>query len=148
MIIAQAIIALLVKQLGRLLNAAFGWAAMLLFGKVPEDRQLTLSVISLGSVVWIVAVLGVLSPTVATFLLAFVTLPDWIDRTWIRLGMFAAAALLPLVIGLLSLRLYDPARRPRGVAGTIGAALRGYRTTLALAMALIMLTVFAPLLQL
>jgi len=109
MVILQAIIALLVKQAGRLVNTAFGWAAMLLFGKVPEDRQLTLSVISLGSVAWIVAVLGVLFPTFATFLFSFVTLPDWVDRTWVRLAMLVAA-LLPIRAALRT----APARAAQG----------------------------------
>ena len=33
-------------QLSKLLNTAFGWATTLLFGKVPSDRQIYLSLIN------------------------------------------------------------------------------------------------------
>ena len=39
--------------------------------------------------------LGIVFPSFATFLLAFVPLPDWVDRTWVRLAMLAAAAIVP-----------------------------------------------------
>src|SRR5438045_8361398 len=148
MALLQALIALVTRQAGRLLNTAFDWATMLLFGKVPEDRQLTLSLISLGSVAWIIVSLGVVVPRLGSFLLAFVPMPDWVDDAWIRLAMLAGALLLPLLIGLLSLRLYDPARRPHGLGGLVRAVLRGYPTTLGLALTLLMLTIVAPLVQL
>jgi hypothetical protein len=147
MAVIQAVIALLSRQAGRLLNMVFGWATTLLFGKVPQDRQMTLSLISFGSVAWIILCLGVAVPSVGTFLLAFVPLPSWVDDRWVRLGMLAGALFLPLVIGGLSLRLYDESRRPKGVGGYVKAVLRGYPTTLGLALTLLMLIVFAPIMQ-
>ena len=84
---------------------------MLLFGKVQKDRQLVLSIICLAQVVWIVVTLGVAFPRLGTFLFSVVPVPDWIDDSYVRLGMLVAAVLLPAVIGLLSLRLAD---RPTG----------------------------------
>src|SRR5215208_8245299 len=102
MAMLQAILALVFRSAGRLLNTAFGWATTMLFGKRPQDRQIYLSVIAFGSIAWIVAVLGIAFPSFATFLLAFVPLPAWIDRTWVRLAMLAAAAVIPLVVGVVS----------------------------------------------
>src|SRR5262245_704381 len=45
MAVLQAILAAVGRQLGRLLNTAFSWATVLLFGKVSERRQLYLSAI-------------------------------------------------------------------------------------------------------
>ena len=56
MAIVQVVIAGVTRQASRLLNAAFGWATALLFGKVPSDRQIYLSLISFGSVLWLVFV--------------------------------------------------------------------------------------------
>src|SRR3954451_8277535 len=78
MAIVQAVLALIFRSAGKLLNTAFGWATGMLFGKVPQDRQIFLSVIAFGSVAWIVAVLGIIFPSFATFLLAFVPLPAWV----------------------------------------------------------------------
>jgi hypothetical protein len=147
MAIAQALLALLARSAGKLLNMAFGWATVMLFGRVPEDRQIYLSIAAFGSVLWLVALIGVAVPGAATFLLAFVTLPDWIDRGWIRMAMLVAAGVLPAVVGLISLRMVDPAERPRGAAATAGAVARGYPYTAGLALTLIVMTVFAPVLK-
>ena len=144
MALVQGLFALVSRQAGKLLNTAFGWATMLLFGKVQKDRQLTLSVICLGSVVWIVVTLSVAFPRLGTFLLTFVPVPDWVDDSYIRLVMLVAALIVPAIVGLLSLRLATEENKD----SAIKTILRGYPTTLALALTLIMLTVFAPILQL
>src|SRR5215213_12041373 len=105
MAIVQAVLALILRSAGRLLNTLFGWATIMLFGKVPQDRQIYLSIISFGSVAWIIAVLGIAVPSVATFLLTFVPLPSWVDRAWVRLAMLAAAAIIPLVVGFIATRM-------------------------------------------
>src|SRR5688572_22721715 len=146
MVIVQGLIAMASRQLSKLLNTAFGWATMLLFGKVPQDKQLTLSVISLGSVLWLIVVIGIAVPRVGVFLLSFVTLPRWVDDGWIRVAMLVAAIVIPLIVGLLSKRV---AAASTGGSRTQGAAgiLYGYPITLGLALTLIMLTVFAPLIK-
>lgn len=147
MAILQAVLALLLRSAGRLLNTAFGWATTMLFGKVPQDRQVYLSVVAFGSIVWVVAVLGVVFPSFATFLLAFVPLPAWVDRTWVRLAMLAAAAIVPLVVGVVSTRMLAPEQRPVGAAANVVAALKGYPYTMALALTLVLMTLLAPVVK-
>jgi hypothetical protein len=147
MAIVQALLALVFRSAGRLLNTAFGWATTMLFGKVPQDRQIYLSVIAFGSIAWIVAVLGIAFPWFATFLLAFVPLPAWVDRTWVRLAMLAAAAIIPVVVGVVSTRMLAPEQRPRGMAANVVATLKGYPYTLALALTLILMTLLAPIVK-
>jgi hypothetical protein len=148
MAIVQALLAFAFRSAGKVLNTAFGWATVMIFGKVPQDRQIYLSVIAFGSVGWIVAVLGIIFPSFATFLLAFVPLPDWVSRTWVRLTMLAAAIVIPLVVGFVSTRMLDPADRPKGAAPLLTEILKGYPYTLALAITLVMMTVLAPIMKL
>ncbi|PYO49821.1 MAG: hypothetical protein DMD84_17300, partial [Candidatus Rokuibacteriota bacterium] len=75
MVILQALLTLLTRSAGKLLNTAFGWATVMLFGRVSKDRQIYLSVIAFGSVLWIVALISLAAPGFGTFLLTFVTLP-------------------------------------------------------------------------
>jgi hypothetical protein len=75
---------------------------VLLFGRVSQDRQVYISVIAFGSVLWLVALVGVAFPALGTFLLSFVPLPDWVDKKWVRLAMLAAVVVLPLGVGLVS----------------------------------------------
>lgn len=147
MAIVQAVLALILRSAGKLLNTAFGWATIMLFGKVPQDRQIYLSSITFGSVAWIVAVLGIAFPVVGTFLLAFVPLPDWVDRAWVRLAMLAAAAVIPLVVGIVSTRMLAPEQRPVGAVDNLVAVLKGYPYTVALALTLVLMTALAPIIK-
>jgi hypothetical protein len=119
----------------------------MLFGRVPQDRQVYLSATAFGSVLWLIALLAIAFPRVGVFLLAFVTLPPWVSRTWIRIAMIAAAVLIPAVVGWLSTRMVDPAERPRGAGPLVKAIARGYPYTMGLALTLIMMTVFAPIMK-
>jgi hypothetical protein len=146
-VIVQALIAALTRSAGKLLNTAFGWATILLFGRVSQDRQIYVSAVAFGSVIWLVGLTGVAFPAVATFLLSFVTLPKWIEKTWIRLAMLAAVIVIPALIGAVSILMLDKEKRPHGTAGVAKAVLKGYPYTVGLALTLAMMIVFAPILK-
>src|SRR5918999_4138007 len=114
MAVFGAIFAALGRFLGRIVTTALGWASTLLFGQIPESKRLLLSFVTLGSIAWVVTVLGVLIPDVGTFLLAAVPAPDFVEESWIRLAMLVAALVLPILIGIGSLILIAPERRPKG----------------------------------
>lgn len=120
---------------------------MLLFGKVPQDQQLSLSIVTFGSVAWIVALLGAIFPKVGAFLLTLVTLPDWVQDAWIRWAMLGAVALIPLVVGFVSLRLVDPEDQPSGFGARAAWVLKGYLYALGLALTLVMMIVLAPIMK-
>lgn len=85
----------------------------MLFGRVPQGRQIYLPLISFGSVGWLIVLVGIAFPKAGTLLLSFVALPDWVDRTRVRLAMLATAIVIPAVVGVLALRMVDPTDRPR-----------------------------------
>jgi hypothetical protein len=142
MAILGSVFAMLGRFMGRLLNSALGWATILLFGKVQGKRQAFVLVMALASLVWVVTLAGVVVPDIATFVLTFVPVPDWVDDTWIRLVMLAAAATIPLLIGVGALVITDADRRPKG-GGVVTAVLRGYPFTLVLAVTIVFLAVVA-----
>ncbi len=145
MAIVQALIAWAGHSLGKVVNSAFSWATLLLFGKVPDDRQLILSIISLTSIVWMVVVLGIFSPHLGTFLLALVPLPNWINPKWISRAMLFFAIVLPFANGLTARFLHDRQERSKGWRYLFLSALNGWRLTLALALTLVVLIVIAPI---
>ena len=79
---------------------------------MPEDRQIYLSGVAFGSVLWLVALLGVAFPGIGTFLVAFVSPPDWV-KPWIRLAMLVGVIVIPALVGWLSTRMVDPEDRGR-----------------------------------
>src|SRR5947209_7833932 len=148
MAILQGLLAALAKYAGTIINTAFAWATVMLFGKVPRDRQLYVSLSALGSVVWLLCVLGTAFPTLAVFLLAFAKPPPWIDKEWIRLAMLSAAFVLPLIVGVDTLFSQPPSRRPKGFRDTARAVIRAYPYTIGMAITIVLMCLLAPIMQL
>ncbi|HEX5578440.1 MAG TPA: hypothetical protein VFY43_02115 [Candidatus Limnocylindria bacterium] len=144
MAIVAPLLAFMGRFIGKLLNMAFGWASTLLFGRVPQSKQLLLSGVSLAALAWVATLIGVLLPDAGTFLLAFVPRPDWLREGWLRLLMLILALILPLAVGVAGIFLLDPADRPKGF-GRVKAVLRGYPYAAVLALVLLIMLVVAPL---
>jgi hypothetical protein len=126
----------------RLLNSALGWASLLLFGRLPQHKQLVMLGITLGSLAWVVIVGGVAVPSIAAFLLAFVPLPSGIDPNWVRVAMLVLALLVPIAIGIAMIWLDRVEQRPRGLR-VFSSVLRGYPFALAMALTVGFLAVIA-----
>jgi hypothetical protein len=148
MAILQGALAAIFRSMGKILNTAFGWATILLFGKVPARKQIYLSAASLGSLVWFITVLAIAFPRVGAFLLAFVVLPEWVEDSYIRIAMLVAAVAIPAIVGGLSIAMLEAEDRPKGVRGKVMAVLRGYPYTIGLAITFVLMMLFAPILQL
>jgi hypothetical protein len=141
MAILATIFGLLGRFVGKLLTAALGWASTLLFGRVPQNKQILLVLITFGSIAWVAMLLGVLFPDIGAFLLAFVPAPDNLE-SWVRLAMLAGAIVTPLLIGVTTLFIQDKATRPGGIEAAKNV-LRGYPLALVLAIVLVFLGVVA-----
>src|SRR5438445_77870 len=95
MVIIQALLAYVARSAGKILNTAFGWATVMLFGQVPQERQIYLSIIAFGSLAWVVARAGGLEtePRPASWMLRMPTK---------FLALFARSAVAPLVADFLT----------------------------------------------
>jgi hypothetical protein len=140
MAIFASVFAALGQQANRFLTAALGWASTLLFGRVPRSKQIFIVLITLGSIVWVVLLVGIAFPGVGTFLLAALPIPSFIDQNWVRLAMLIGALVVPILIGIAGLLVVDAAQRPKGLA-LVKGVLRGYPLAFVLAFILIFLAV-------
>ncbi len=131
MAILTAIVGVLGRFAGRVLNLTLGWATMLLFGKVPQSRQILLLVIVFGSLIWVALVIGVFVPEVGTLLVALAPLPDFIDENWVRLAMLVGAVITPFILGILG-AIASTGNEDRSVGRLFVAGLRGYPFSAAL----------------
>jgi len=142
MAIIAGVLSIVGRFAGQLLNTTLGWATLLLFGKVPQRKQLILLIMVFGSLVWVALIVGVLVPEVGSLLVAAVPAPDFVDETWIRLAMLAGALIVPLVIGIAAIFVTPPASRPGGTK-MIVSVLRGYPFAFALAFIMVLLAIVA-----
>jgi hypothetical protein len=142
--IFASLFALVGRFVGRVLTTTLGWASVLLFGRVPQDRQVWLAVLTFGSLAWVALVVGVLVPDVGAILLAAFPLPDWVPEDVVRLGMLAGALLLPAVLGAVTLLLQDPEDRPKRVE-LVKQLARGYGLVPMLAVTIVLLAVTGTL---
>lgn len=144
MALVAPLFAFIGRQIGRIIQTAFGWASVMLFGRVPQKKQLLLAGVSAASIAWVVALIGIAFPGIGTWLVALVPRPDFIDEGWIRLAMLILAVILPLGVGAGGLFLMDATDRPEGVGGKVVQALRGYPYAAVLALVLLGLLLIAP----
>lgn len=128
---------------GQVLNTTLGWAILLLFGKVPQNRQLPMLVIVFGSLVWVALIVGVIVPDVGTTLVAATPVSELIDEGTARAAMLVAAVALPLALGVAGIFVVTPQARPKGPIGLAAAVLRGYPFAFALALIMVVLVLVA-----
>jgi hypothetical protein len=145
MAILQAILALIGKSAGKILNAIFGWAVRALFGQTSARQQTFLSALVGAAVAWPLLVVGVAFPRVAALLLAFVPIPHWIPSWTIRLVWLALVLIVPLALGLAI-----GAKAPPGTAAEpfVKRMARGFPITLGLTGAFLIMFVSVPVMRL
>jgi len=148
MFFLQAILAVIIQAAGRILNTLFGWAMVMLFGKVPANKQLFLTLIALTSVLWALTALGVIFPKAGTWMISCIRLPEFIDDTPIRLAMLPGALFLPLLVGLWALLLSDKDKRPKSKWVMFRELLRGYPFALGIASTFILMLILMPVMKL
>jgi len=124
---------------GKLLTMSLGWASLLLFGRVPKNKEVFLAAITFGSVIWVVLIVGVAVPAAGLWLLSFAPIPDWVDEGLVRLAMLAAVFLLPPILSLATLKLLRAQDRPNGIGPMLLHLARGYPLAVGLALLLVFL---------
>lgn len=146
MAIMQALLTWLMQSIGRVLNSTFSWATFLLFGKVPQDRQIILSIVSLMSLVWMLVVIGIALPKFAVLLLTFIPIPNGINESWIRWIMLALTVVLPtangIVLSYINKGPADPSSWQKYISKDNIS--KGWRLTVALAVTLTFMIIIAP----
>ena len=139
MAILATVFGLVGRFTGKLLTMSLGWASLLLFGRVPKDREVFLAAITFGSVIWVVLIVGVAVPAAGLWLLSFAPIPDWVDEDLVRLAMLGAVLVLPPVLSLATLKLLRPQDRPKGIGSMLLHLARGYALAAGLALLLVFL---------
>ena len=139
MAILATVFGLVGRFTGKLLTMSLGWASLLLFGRVPKDREVFLAAITFGSVIWVVLIVGVAVPAAGLWLLSFAPIPDWIDEGLVRLAMLAAVLVLPPILSLATLKLLRAQDRPKGIGPMLLHLARGYPLAAGLALLLVFL---------
>ncbi len=145
MAIISALLSALVRRIGTLIQALFGWSVTALFGRLPKIKQIAVSVTLLLAVLWPVLVIGVFLPGVAAWALAFLPLHEWFSDTFLRLSWAALAVLVPPCVGLITRYVADQ-RTLRG--GVLRTTLAGYPLTIGYCLALLVTLVTVPLVKL
>jgi len=143
--ILQALISLLSRSLGKILNSIFGWAVVALFGQPSPKQKTLLSALVALAVAWPILVLGIAIPKIAAFVVAFVP-PSAHGPSWVtRLIWLALALLVPITVGLV-VASKAPLGTPR--EPFVKRVLRGFPITIGLAGAFLVMFATVPILRL
>jgi len=113
MAIVQSIVALIGRSLGRIVSSLFGWAVVALFGETSQSEKLWLSALVGAAAAWPILVAGAIFPRLASFVVAFAHLPEWVPTWPLRSVWLVLTAAVPLALGIAV------AARTRGAATPI-----------------------------
>jgi uncharacterized membrane protein YqjE len=143
MALLQALISLIGKSLGKILNAIFGWAVVALFGRTSPRQQVVLSALVGAAAAWPVLVLGIAFPKIAALVVAFVPLSQHVPSSIVRLVWLALALLVPMIVGVVV------AAKSAGSTSEsfVKRALRGFPVTIGIAGAFLLMFVTVPVLR-
>ncbi len=142
MAILSALLSYLARQIGRVLQAVFGWSITSLFGQLPSKKQTAVSIALLLSVVWPVFIVGLIVPSAAAWLVAFVPLEKWIGARALRVIWIALAVVTPTIVGALT-RWVAPTKR----GGWLAAVVHGYPLAIGFSCAFVITVVTVPLVK-
>jgi hypothetical protein len=145
MVIVQALLTLITKSAGKIMNAMFGWAVRALFGQTSAREQTVLSGVVAMAVAWPLLLLGLIMPKVAALVLAFIPLPRWIPSYVLRIVWLVLVLAIPILVGL-TVASRSPPGSPREPFGK--RVLRGFPITVGLASAFILVFVSVPVMRL
>jgi len=144
MAILQALISMLSRSLGKILNAIFGWAVLALFGQTSARQKTLLSGLVALAAAWPLLAMGVVVPRIATMILAFVP-PSAQGPAWMMRIIWSVVALaVPIAVGL-AVAAKAPPGSPR--EPFFKKMLRGFPITLGLACAFLVVFVSVPILR-
>lgn len=145
MAILQALITLIGRSLGKILNALFGWAVRALFGFTSGAERAVLTALVASAALWPLLIAGIAAPRVAAFALAFVPIPETVSEDLIRAFWVLLATAVPIALGV-ALASRQPPHAPRESLGMRMA--RGFPLTLGIAIAFWLSFVSVPVLRL
>jgi hypothetical protein len=144
MVLVSGTFTFLARLAGAIASKTLGWAVIVLFGRVPADRQRLLSLIALGALLWLICVAALLVPAVARLVVAAVPRPGFVPTDVIGWLLIAGAVGLPAVVGA-ALAGLDADRASGSLLDRGTLVLRGYAFTPALAGVIVFLAAWTLL---
>lgn len=145
MAILSALLSLLSKKLGDLLQLLFGWSIAGLFGKLSAKKQTALSLALILAIVWPLLVVGCFWPSVSAWAVAFVPLHEWVGESALRILWIVLAVAAPMVVGGITAWI-APSRKQRG--GPLRTVLAGYPLTLGMFLSFLLTFMVVPVMKL
>ena len=142
MAILSALLSFLARQIGKILQAVFGWSITALFGRLPQTKQTAVSIALLLSVLWPIFLVGLVFPDAAAWIVAFLPLKKWMSATALRILWCVFAVITPAIVGLI---VHWVARTKRG--GVLSAMIQGYPVALGFAAAFVITVVTVPIVK-
>jgi uncharacterized membrane protein YqjE len=119
MAFVSAILSLLSRKLGDLLQAIFGWSIAALFGRLPSRKQTGLAVAIGLSIAWPLLVVGVIYPGAAAWAVAFIPLHNFVDPGVLRYIWLALALIAPLCVAVITRWVAPPEQKKGGIGALL-----------------------------
>ena len=143
MALLSLLISFIGKKLGDIVQAVFGWSVTALFGRLPQKKEIAVSVALLLAIAWPIFLMGLFLPHVAAWVLAFLPTQHVVGPNAMRIVWGALALFAPLLVGGLT---HWAAPSTKG--SMLWSMLNGYPLSLGYLVAFLVTVVTVPLIKL
>lgn len=144
MALLSAIISLLSRKIGDLLQAIFGWSIIGLFGRLSSKKQTALSVALILALAWPFLIAGAIKPEIAAWGISLVPLHEFVSKDVLRIIWLVLAVLAPIGVAALTRWAAPPEQKKSGIKAILVSSVP---LTIGFAVAFLITLVIVPVLK-
>lgn len=119
----------------------FGWAMVIFFGKMPEEKNKKLAIMAILSLVWIILIIGITYPALTKAFYDYIPVQElkrMVSFYLESVGIF----LIPIIVGIISVVING--FKNLDIYDFLKVAYKGYYYTTVMGIAMIFMLVYAP----
>lgn len=121
----------------------FGWAMVIFFGRIPDDKNKLLSAIALLSLIWIILIIGITYPALTKAFYDYIPNNDLKHMISVLLET-VGIVLIPIIVGEISVFMKD--NNDKKIRDFVKATAKGYYYSVVMGISMILMLIIAPIL--
>lgn len=123
----------------------FGWAMVIFFGQIPEEKNKKLSIIALLSLVWVILIVGISYPALTKAFYDYI--PDKNLKRMISVFLESIGILLiPVAVGEIS--VFIQGKEKKEAKDFLRAVIIGYYYSFVMGISMLLMLIMAPIITL
>lgn len=145
MSLISALIIIAGRFIVKIFITVFGWAMVIFFGRIPEEKNKKLSVIALLSLVWVILIIGISYPALTDAFYDYI--PDNKLKRMVSVLLETVGILMiPMIVGEISVFIQE--KEKKEAMDFVKATIKGYYYSVVMGISMILMLLMAPFITL